>query len=81
MSHPASYPIGSGRSFPYGTTDGREADHLHPIGAEIKKNVDLHIHSAICLHGIMSLAQGQLSFSFTYFNFDLNLHFKFNLNF
>jgi hypothetical protein len=31
---------------------GREADHLRQTSAEVKKNVDLYIHSPIRLHGI-----------------------------
>jgi hypothetical protein len=32
---------------------GREADHSPPASAEVKKNVGLHIHSPICLHGVV----------------------------
>jgi hypothetical protein len=32
---------------------GREADHSLPTSAEIKKNIDLHIHVPIRLHGIV----------------------------
>jgi hypothetical protein len=32
---------------------GREADHLPPTSAEVKKNVDLYIQSPIHLHGVM----------------------------
>jgi hypothetical protein len=32
---------------------GREADHSPPTSAEVKKNVDLYIHSPIRLHGVM----------------------------
>jgi hypothetical protein len=35
--HPASYPTGTGGSFPGGDQPGREADHSHPTSAEIKK--------------------------------------------
>jgi hypothetical protein len=31
----------------------READHSLPTSAEVKENVDLYIHSPICLHGIV----------------------------
>jgi hypothetical protein len=30
-----------------------EAEHSFPTSAEIKKNVDLYIHSPICLHGVV----------------------------
>jgi hypothetical protein len=32
---------------------GREADHLPPASAEVKKNVDLYIHSLVRLHGVV----------------------------
>jgi hypothetical protein len=32
---------------------GREADHLPPISAVVKKNVDLYIHSSVRLHGMV----------------------------
>jgi hypothetical protein len=32
---------------------GREADHSPPATTEVKKNVDINIHSPIRLHGIM----------------------------
>jgi hypothetical protein len=31
----------------------READHSSPTSVEVKKNVDLYIHSPIRLHGIL----------------------------
>jgi hypothetical protein len=31
----------------------READHSPPASAEVKKNVDLYIHSPIRLHGVV----------------------------
>jgi hypothetical protein len=31
---------------------GRKADHSPQTSAEVKKNVDLYIHSPICLHGV-----------------------------
>jgi hypothetical protein len=37
-SHPASYPMGTGGSFPRGVKrQGREADHSPPTNAEVKK--------------------------------------------
>jgi hypothetical protein len=39
----------------------READHSPPSSSEVKKNVDLYIHSPIRLHGaVLNKAQGQL---------------------
>jgi hypothetical protein len=32
---------------------GCEADHSPPASAEVKKNVDLYIHSPIRLHGVV----------------------------
>jgi hypothetical protein len=32
---------------------GHEADSSPPTSAEVKKNVDLHIHSPIRLHGVV----------------------------
>jgi hypothetical protein len=32
---------------------GREADHSPQASAEVKKNVDLYIHSPIGLHGVV----------------------------
>jgi hypothetical protein len=32
---------------------GREAGHLPPTSAEVKKNVELYIHSPIRLHGVV----------------------------
>jgi hypothetical protein len=35
-AHPASYPMGSGGSFPEVKRPGREADHSPPTSAEVK---------------------------------------------
>jgi hypothetical protein len=32
---------------------GREADHSPPASAEVKKNVDLYVHSPIRLYGVV----------------------------
>jgi hypothetical protein len=32
---------------------GRETDHSPPANAEVKKNVELYIHSPIRLHGLV----------------------------
>jgi hypothetical protein len=39
---------------------GREADHSPPSSDEVKEWVELHLHSPICLHGMVLKAQGQL---------------------
>jgi hypothetical protein len=39
-AHPASYPMGTGGSFP-----GGKADHLSPSSAEVKEWVELYPHS------------------------------------
>jgi hypothetical protein len=36
-AHPASYPMGTGGSFPGVKRQGREADHSPPARAEVKK--------------------------------------------
>jgi hypothetical protein len=36
-AHPASYPMGTGGSFPSVKRPGREADHSPPASAEVKK--------------------------------------------
>jgi hypothetical protein len=36
-AHPASYPMGTGGSFPGVKRQGREADHSPPTSAEVKK--------------------------------------------
>jgi hypothetical protein len=36
-AHPASYPMGTGGSFPEGKAQGREADHSPPASAEFKE--------------------------------------------
>jgi hypothetical protein len=51
--HPTSYKMGTGGSFPGVKWQGREADHSPPNSAEVKKNVDLYIHSPIRVHGVM----------------------------
>jgi len=42
-AHPASYPMGVKRP-------GREADHSPPSSAEVKKCVEVYVHSPIRLH-------------------------------
>jgi hypothetical protein len=44
-THPASYPMGTGGFSPEVKQMDREADHSPPTSAEVKKNVDLYIHS------------------------------------
>jgi hypothetical protein len=53
-AHPASYPMGAGGSFLGGKATGAwSSHHSPPISAEVKKNVDLYIHSPVRLHGIV----------------------------
>jgi hypothetical protein len=44
--------MGTGDSFPGIKWQGREADYSPPSSAEVK-NVDLYLHSPICLHGVV----------------------------
>jgi hypothetical protein len=41
-----------GALFPGVIRQGREADHSPSASSEVKKNVDLYIHSLIRLHGV-----------------------------
>jgi hypothetical protein len=50
-AHPASYPMGTRRSFPGTKRPGREAYHSPPSSAEVKYCVELYLHSPIRLHG------------------------------
>jgi hypothetical protein len=49
--HPASYPMGTGGSFPGLKRQGREVDHSNSCRGQ--ENVDLYIHSNIRLHGVV----------------------------
>jgi hypothetical protein len=44
-AHPASYPMGTGVSFPGVKWPGREADHSPPSSAGVKERVELYFHS------------------------------------
>jgi hypothetical protein len=44
-AHPASYPVGTGSSFPGVKRPGREADHSPPSSTEVKECVELYLHS------------------------------------
>jgi hypothetical protein len=48
---PASYSMGIAGLFPGGKA--AEANHSPPTSAQDKENVDLYIHSPICLHGVV----------------------------
>jgi hypothetical protein len=52
-AHPASYPVGTGGSFPGVKRPGREADHSFLSRAEFKECVELYLHSPIRLHGVV----------------------------
>jgi hypothetical protein len=43
-AHPASYPVGTGGSFPGGKAAGPEADHSLPSNADVKECVELYLH-------------------------------------
>jgi hypothetical protein len=45
--------MGAGVFSPGVKRPGLEADHSVPTSAEVKKNVDIYIHSPIRLHGIV----------------------------
>jgi hypothetical protein len=49
-AHPASYPVGTGCSFPGLKRMGREADPSPPSNAEVKECVELYLLSPIRLH-------------------------------
>jgi hypothetical protein len=45
-AHPASYPMGTGGSFPGGKArSGRDADHSPPSSAEVKNEQELYLLS------------------------------------
>jgi hypothetical protein len=45
-AHPASYPVGTGGSFPGGKArPGRDADHSPPSSAEVKNESELYLLS------------------------------------
>jgi hypothetical protein len=51
--HPTSYKMDTGGSFQGVKQQGREAGHSPPTSAQVKKNVDLDIHSPLRLLGVM----------------------------
>jgi hypothetical protein len=58
--------MGTGGSFPGVNRQGREADHTPTTSVEVKKNVDLYIHSLTHLHGIiLKLVKHRDNFTFT----------------
>jgi hypothetical protein len=52
-AHPASYPMGTRGCFLRVKRPGCEADHSPPFLAEVKKCVELYLHSPIRLHGVV----------------------------
>jgi hypothetical protein len=66
--HPTSYPKGSGGSFPGGIAAGEWSSPLTSGQCRGQENVDLYIHSPICLHGVVlnQLSTGT-TLPFTYF--------------
>jgi hypothetical protein len=49
----ASYPMGTEGFFPGVKLLGREADHSRSTSTEVKKKVDLYIHSPIRHHDVV----------------------------
>jgi hypothetical protein len=52
-THPASYPMGTGGSFPGGKAPGREADHSLPSSVEVKNAWNCTSTPSIRLHGVL----------------------------
>jgi hypothetical protein len=53
-THPATYLVGTGGSFPGGKSSwGCEDHHSPPSSAEVKEYVELYLHSPIHLHGVV----------------------------
>jgi hypothetical protein len=52
-AHPASYPVGTGNTFPGGKGQGCEAGLSPPSSAEVKEYVELHPHPATRFHGVV----------------------------
>jgi hypothetical protein len=51
-AHPASYPVGTGSSFPGSKArPGRDADHSSPSNAEVKNEQELYSSPTWRLHG------------------------------
>jgi len=58
-AHRVSYPMGTGAISTGVKRLEHEAVHSPPSSAEVKKYVDLYLHSTICLHGVvLSLSTG-----------------------
>jgi hypothetical protein len=53
--HPASYPIDTTGSFPWGKAAGPKADHSLPSSAEVKNAWSYTSTPPIRLHGVASL--------------------------
>jgi hypothetical protein len=52
-AHPASYPMGTGGSFPgCKARPGRDADHSPPSNAEVKMSRSYTSSPPMCLHGV-----------------------------
>jgi len=52
-AHPASYPMGTGGSFPEAKKLGHEADVSPPSSAEIKQVWSYTSTPPVCLHGVV----------------------------
>jgi hypothetical protein len=59
MAHPASYPVGTGRSLSGVKRLGREADHSPPTSAEVKKTsiYNAYIYSPYGIEPLKSLVE------------------------
>jgi hypothetical protein len=63
-AHPASYPMGTGSSFPGGKArPGRDADHSPPSSTEVKNEYELYLLSP---HLPPWRVAGQLNFTPTF---------------
>jgi hypothetical protein len=52
-AHPASYPMGTGGSFPGNTAAGRDDGYLPPLSAMVKNSRAKSPLPHVCLHGIV----------------------------
>jgi hypothetical protein len=73
--HQASYRMGIRGSFPDVKRPGREADHLPPSSVQVKRWVELYLHSPILLHGVvLSLSTGTTLCSLYTFLTSFSIH-------
>jgi hypothetical protein len=65
-AHPASYPMGTGSSFPGVKRPGREADHSPSSSTEVKEWVELYLHSSNTPSWCRAQLQHRENFTFTF---------------